>query len=97
MPEQKQKLQTNLKNLLDEISFKTPAKKLEWLELIEYMNIEELKGVYEHFQNRKIKEKEIKLKLIVKYGLEKDYTKGIYKLSKIHIQKAKNKENKNKK
>lgn len=91
----KQKLQTDLKNLLNEISFKSKKKKLEWLELIEYMDIEELKEVYDHFKNRKTKEKEIKLKLIVKYGLEKDYTKGIAKLSKIHIQKTKKKENKN--
>ena len=95
MPEQKQKLQTNLKNLLDEISFKSKKKKLEWLELIEYMDIEELKEACNHFKNRKTKEREIKLKLIVKYGLEDAYSKGIAKLSKMHIQKTKNKENKN--
>ena len=91
----KQKLKTNLKNLLDEISFKSNEKKLEWLELIEYMDIEDLKEAYDHFKNRKEKEKEIKLKLIVKHGLEKAYSKGIDKLSQIYIQKAKNKENKN--
>lgn len=85
----------NLKNLINEISFKTEKKRQEWLELVKYMDKDELKEAYDHFKNRKEKEKEIKLKLIVKYGLEDVYSKGIDKLSQIYIQKAKNKENKN--
>ncbi|MFC1599910.1 hypothetical protein ACFL3T_02685 [Patescibacteria group bacterium] len=91
MPEQKQKLKQNLKNLLDEISFKTPDKKQEWLELVEHMDSKELKEVYNHFKNRKEKENEIKLKLIVKYGRQDTYMKGMDKLAKIYINKAKNK------
>jgi len=91
MSKQKQKLKENLKNLLDEISFKTPNKKQEWLDLVEYMDSKELKEVYDHFKKRKEKEKEIKLKLIVKYGLQDTYMKGMDKLAKIYINKAKNK------
>lgn len=80
-----------LKNLLNEISFKNSSKREEWLELIEYMNEKELKEAFDHFKNRKKKEQEIKLKLIVKYGLDDAYLKGIDKLSQIYINKAKNK------
>ncbi|MFC1599903.1 hypothetical protein ACFL3T_02650 [Patescibacteria group bacterium] len=91
MSKQKQKSKIDLKNLLDEISFKSPQKKQEWLDLIEYMDEKELKQVYNHFIKRQDKEKEIKLKLIVKYGLQDTYMKGMDKLAKIYIQKAKNK------
>lgn len=84
-----------LNEILNEISFKIEKKRQEWLELVKYMDKDELKEAYDHFKNRKEKEKEIKLKLIVKYGLEDAYSKGIAKLSQIYINKAKNKENKN--
>lgn len=90
----KPKIKENLKNLLNEISFKTPEKRQEWFEIIEYMNIKELNEAYNHFKSRKEKEEEIKLKIIVKYGLEDVYTKGIDKLSQIFVNKAKEKENK---
>jgi hypothetical protein len=61
------------------------------------MNEEELQEAYYHFKERQEKDKEIKLKMMVKYGLDKTYDKGIGKLSDIFINRAKEKENKNKK
>lgn len=90
MSEQKQKLK--LKNLLNEISFSSEDKRREWDELADYMDGKELSKTIKHFEERKKKEKEIKLKLIVKYGLQDSYVKGIDKLSQIFVNKAKAKE-----
>lgn len=85
-----------LKEILNQISFSTEEKRQQWLELAEYMNEDELQQAYDHFQEREEKDKEIKLKMMVKYGLDKNYDKGIGKLSDIFINQAKEKENKNK-
>lgn len=86
-----------LKEILNQISFPTDQKRQDWLNLVDYMNEQELKEAYDHFKERQEKDKEIKLKMIVKYDLDKTYEKGIGKLSDIFINKAKEKENKNKK
>lgn len=93
MPSQKQKI----KEILNNISFPTEEKRQEWIVLVEYMNEKELNEAYEHFKTREEKDKEIKLKMMTKYGLDKTYEKGIVKLSDIFTNKAKEKENKNKK
>ena len=89
-------IKQKLTEILNNISFPTEEKRLEWLNLIEYMNEEELNEAYAHFQEREAKDKEIKLKMMVKYDLDKTYEKGIGKLSDIYINKAKKKEKENK-
>jgi hypothetical protein len=85
----KTKTKKEVKELIQFSNFLPNGEKKEWLALVDTLNQDELDATYDHFKKRIQKENEIKLKLIVKGGLEKKLLTEVKKISKKYLLKAK--------
>lgn len=82
------KTKTQLQTLIKKADFLDAETMQSWLEVSEGMNQEEINRSVEHFEKQKNREKEIKLQLITKYGLDQQYLKNIETISRKFLNEA---------
>lgn len=94
MAKTKTEIQNELKILIKGANYLPKSEKKRWLLIVDYLDLDELKDIFDHFSETAGKQKEFKLKMIHKANLGPQYINKIDEISRNHKVKANKEEEK---